>query len=190
MAKSENNEVMFGARGKVGNLVVFKNFGTNQTVISRRPRRTENPMYTAKQLAVKLKFREAVVYAKGVINNPTLAAVYEVFAKPGTSVYNLALADYCKAPEISLIDADNYLGQIGNQIRVRAIDNFGVTEVKVCIYDAVDLLVESGLAVQSANSVDWIYESTSQNGNLAGTKIIAEAKDSPGNTTLETITII
>ncbi|RYF26773.1 MAG: hypothetical protein EOO42_00520 [Flavobacteriales bacterium] len=84
MAKSENNEVMYGARGKVGNLVVFKNFGNNQTVIAKRAKKVKNPMYTAKQLAVKLKFREAVVYAKGVINNPTLAAIYQLMAKPGT----------------------------------------------------------------------------------------------------------
>ena len=189
MAKSENNEVMFGARGRVGNLVVFKNFGSNQTVISKRPRRSENPVYTAKQIQVKQKFREAVVYAKGVIGNPDLAAAYQMFAKPGISVYNLALADYCKAPEITLIDTANYQGQLGDQIRVRALDNFRVTEVKVSIYDAADTLLESGLAVLSQNNIDWIYDTTTLNGNLAGTKITAEAKDTPGNTTVETATI-
>jgi len=190
MAKSENNEVMYGARGKVGNLVVFKNFGNNQTVIAKRPKRADNPMYTEKQLEAKLKFREAVVYAKGVINNPALLAVYQLLAKPGTSAYNLALADYCKAPEISVVDADNYQGQIGEQIRVRAMDNFGLTQVKVSIYDAADQLIESGLASQSANSVDWIYDTTTLNSSLAGTRITAEAKDTPGNTTLKTLVII
>ena len=42
----------------------------------------------------------------------------------------------------------------------------------------------------STNSVDWIYNTTTLNGNLAGTKITAEAKDTPGNTTLETLVII
>ena len=189
MAKSENNEVMYGARGRVGNLVVFKNFGSNQTVIAKRPKRAENPLYTQKQLEAKLKFREGVVYAKGVINNPTLSAIYQLAAKPGTSVYNLALADYCKAPEISVVDADDYQGQIGDQIRVRAMDNFSVTEVKVSIYDAANVLIESGLATLSANSVDWIYDTTTVNGILAGSKITAEAKDIPGNITLETETI-
>ena len=69
---------MYGARGRVGNLVVFKNFGSNQTVIAKRPKRADNPMYTEKQLEAKLKFREAVVYAKGVINNPALLAVYQL----------------------------------------------------------------------------------------------------------------
>lgn len=190
MAKSENNEVMYGARGKVGNLLVFKNFGSNQTVIAKRPKKAENPVYSAKQLEAKLKFREAVVYARGVINNPALLATYQLLAKPGTSAYNLALADYCKAPEISLIDAGKYQGQIGAQIRVRAIDNFGLTAVKVSIYDAADLLIESGLANQSANSVDWFYETTTLNSSLKGTKITAEAKDTPGNTTLETLVIV
>ncbi|WP_293297939.1 hypothetical protein [Pedobacter sp. UBA4863] len=189
MAKSENNEVMFGARGRVGNLVVFKNFGNNQTVISKRPKRPENPMYTAKQVAVKQKFREAVLYAKGAIEDPDLATFYQVFAKPGISAYNLALADYCKAPEITLIDTVNYQGQISDQIKVRAIDNFRVTEVKVSIHDAADALLESGLATLSANNVDWIYESSIQQSNLAGTKITAEAKDTPGNTTVKTITL-
>lgn len=189
MAKSENNEVMFGARGKIGNLVVFKNFGSNQTVISKRPRRPENLVYTEKQILVKQKFREAVLYAKGVLSTPDLMAIYQPFTKPGISVYNLALADYCKAPEISLVDAANYQGQIGDQIRVKAIDNFAVTEVKVSIYDATDVLIESGLATLSANNIDWIYASTVLNSNLSGTKITAEAKDTPGNVTAETVTI-
>lgn len=189
MAKSENNEVMFGARGRVGNLVVFKNFGSNQTVISRLKRKVKNPVYTVKQENVKYKFREAVIYAKGIINDPDLVAFYQKFAKPGTSAYNLALADFCKAPEIRLIDADNYVGQIGDQIKVRAIDNFRVVEVKISIYDSTDNLIESGLAILSANSVDWFYQTTVANGNLAETKISVEAKDMPGNITIEKVVL-
>jgi len=39
---------MYGASGKVGNLVVFKNFGSNQTVIAKRPKRADNPKYYRK----------------------------------------------------------------------------------------------------------------------------------------------
>ena len=63
MAKSENNEVMFGARGKIGNLVVFKNFGENQTVIAKRRKKIINPKYTIEQERTKEKFRDGVVYA-------------------------------------------------------------------------------------------------------------------------------
>ncbi|TKC10607.1 hypothetical protein FA048_10535 [Pedobacter polaris] len=189
MAKSENNEVMFGARGRVGNLVVFKNFGKDQTVISRLRRKVKNPVYTDKQENVKYKFKEAVIYAKGIVGDPDLLAFYQKFAKPGTSAYNLALADFCKVPEIRLIDTDNYVGQIGDKIRVRAIDNFRVMEVKVSIHDASDTLLEAGLATLSANSVDWFYETIVANGNLAGTKVTAEATDVPGNTISETVII-
>jgi len=189
MAKSENNEVMFGARGRVGNLVVFKNFGSNQTVISRLKRKVKNPVYTDKQENVKYKFREAVIYAKGIINDPDLVAFYQKFAKPGTSAYNLALADFCKAPEIRLIDTDEYSGQIGDKIRARAIDNFRVVEVKVSIHDFDDNLIESGLAILSANSVDWFYQTTVANANLAETKITVEAKDTPGNITSQEVLV-
>ncbi|TCC89112.1 hypothetical protein EZ428_15535 [Pedobacter frigiditerrae] len=180
---------MFGARGRVGNLVVFKNFGSNQTVISRLKRKVKNPVYTNKQEEVKYKFKEAVIYARGIVGDPDLLAFYQKFAKPGTSAYNLALADFCKAPEIRLIDTDNYLGQIGDKIRARVIDNFRVMAVKISIYDASDTLIESGLAILAANSVDWLYETTLANGNLAGTKIVAEATDMPGNTTSKTVVI-
>ncbi|MFA6277105.1 MAG: hypothetical protein WC622_10175 [Pedobacter sp.] len=189
MAKSENNEVMFGARGRVGNLVVFKNFGSNQTVISRLKRKVKNPVYTDKQEEVKNRFKEAVIYAKGIVNDVDLTAFYKKFAKPGTSSYNLALADFCKAPEIKLIDTGDYPGQINNNIRIRAVDNFRVTEVKVSIYNASDTLIESGLAILSANSIDWYYQTTIANSNLAGTKVTAEATDVPGNITMETVVI-
>ncbi len=80
-------------------------------------------------------------------------------------------------------------GQIGDQIRVRAIDNFRVTEVKVSIHDASDTLVESGLATLSPNNIDWTYDATTLHSDLAGTKVTAEAKDTPGNKKLETVTI-
>ncbi|RZJ79392.1 MAG: hypothetical protein EOO47_10930 [Flavobacterium sp.] len=189
MAKSENNEVMFGARGKVGNLLVFKNFGNNQTVISKLKKKPKNPTYSARQKEVMYKFKEAVTYAKGVVADPDLLAFYQKFAKPGTSAYNLALADFCKSPEIKLIDIDNYLGQTGDIIRIRAIDNFRVVQVKVSIYDEANTLIESGLANLSANSVDWIYLASVSKMNLTSTKIEAEAKDLPGNITVESVTI-
>ena len=113
----------------------------------------------------------------------------QVLAKPGTSAYNLALADYCKEPEITLLDTTSYQGQVGDQIKVKAIDNFRVTEVKVSIYDATDVLIESSLAVISTNNIDWIYEATTLNGNLVGTKVTAEAKDTPGHIKAETVII-
>lgn len=189
MAKSENNEVMYGARGRVGNLVVFKNFGNNQTVISRLKKKVDNPVYTAKQETVKEWFKEAVIYAKGIIADPDLLAVYQRAAKPGTSAYNMALADFCKAPEIKVIDVSAYQGNIGDPIRIRAIDNFFVSKVSLAIFDKDGAMLESGTAIQAANSVDWIYTASITSTDLLGMVFKAEAADRPGNTTQAATTI-
>jgi len=46
---------MYGASGKVCNLVVFKNFGSNQTVIAKRPKERTTLCITERQLEAKLK---------------------------------------------------------------------------------------------------------------------------------------
>ena len=189
MAKSENNEVMFGARGKIGNLVVFKNFGENQTVIAKRRKKIINPKYTIEQERTKEKFRDGVVYAKGVIADADLTARYKRLAKPGISVYNLALADFCKAPQIKAVDISEYNGLVGDYIRVRAVDNFGVTAVKVSIYSASGNLIESGTANVQSNNLDWRYNCTIVNPDFSGGYLRAEASDFPGNLTVEDVEI-
>jgi len=189
MAKSENNEVMFGARGKIGNLVVFKNFGENQTVIAKRRKKVINPKYTLEQERTKEKFRDGVVYAKGIIADADLTTRYRRLAKPGISVYNLALADFCKAPQIKAVDISEYNGLVGDYIKVRAVDNFGVTAVKVSIYSASGNLIESGAATVQSNNLDWRYICTVVNPDLNGGYIRAEASDFPGNLTVEEVGI-
>jgi hypothetical protein len=189
MAKSENNEVMFGARGRIGHLVVFKNFGTNETVISKRRKKPVNPVYSEDQEAAKEKFRAGVVYAKGVKESPELLAIYQAHAKPGRSAYNLALADFCRPTEISVIDYTAYKGMAGDQIRVRAKDNFAVVSVNVSIYNAKNELVETGPAAIGPNKLDWYYQVTAPNASLKGTTIKAETNNLPGNPTVAEVKI-
>jgi len=192
MAKSENNEVMYGARGKVGNLVVFKNYGDGKTIIAKVARKRDKPVYSEDQQFAKERFKEGVIYAKGVVQDPILSAFYKPYVKPGLSVYNLALADFCKPPEIKTIKTDNYQGNIGDFITIRATDNFGITTLKVLISKPDGSLVESGLAVKAPNGSDWIYTSTAGNGSPAvDLEIKIQASDTPGNVTEfeQTITI-
>lgn len=192
MAKSENNEVMYGARGKVGNLVVFKNYGDGKTIIAKVARKRDKPVYSEDQQFAKERFKEGVIYAKGVVEDPILSAFYKPYVKPGLSVYNLALADFCKPPEIKTIKTDNYQGNIGDFITIRATDNFGITTLKVLISKPDGSLVESGLAVKAPNGSDWIYTSTAGNGSPAvDLEIKIQASDTPGNVTEfeQTITI-
>lgn len=182
MAKSENNEVMYGARGKVGNLVVFKNY-YGQTVIAKARRKQKNPTSTRMQQLFKERFKEGVIYAKGVLQDPVLTGFYSPYVKDGVRVYNLALADFCKMPEIKGIDTTNYLGNIGDELTIRATDNFKVQSVTVSITSANGTLIETGQAIQAANALDWVYTTAVANPNPTGTIVTAKASDLPGNQT-------
>jgi hypothetical protein len=101
-------------------------------------------------------------------------------------VYHVAFTDYLKAPNIKSIDAALYQGAIGEKIEIKAVDDFKVTSVHVELRSANDVALESGEAVQDVlNPMNWIYTVTTANQNLAGTKIVAKAKDKPGNITIQ-----
>ena len=191
MAKSENNEVMYGSRERVGNLVVFKNYGDGKTIISKVPRKRDNPVYSENQELAKERFREGVIYAKGAVQDPILSAFYKPYAKPCLSVYNLALADFCKPPQIKTIKTDGYQGKIGDTIIIRAIDNFGIAELIISICKPGGCIVETGLAVQARNRLDRVYTANVRNENVEDTHIKVKAADTPSNVTMleQTLTV-
>ncbi|MCY1505548.1 hypothetical protein D9M68_397670 [compost metagenome] len=182
MAKSENNEIMHGARGKVGKLLVFRNY-YGQTIISRNGRRKKSTIPSEEQTLVKERFKEGVIYAKGVLQDQVLSNFYRPYAKDGVRIYNLALADFCKPPQIKSINTEQYQGNAGDRITIRAVDNFKVVSVSLTIWAADGTLIESGIAIQLANQVDWAYTTTQSNPGLNGTTIKAKAIDTPGNIT-------
>ncbi|MES2653500.1 MAG: hypothetical protein V4663_17315 [Bacteroidota bacterium] len=189
MAKSENNEVMYGARGKVGNLLVFKNFGDGKTIISKIPRRKDNPVYSETQQIAKERFKEGVMYARGASLDPILSAFYKPFTKPGASVYNMALADFCKLPEIKSISTEHYQGNVGGYITIKAIDSFKIVTVRVLISKPDGVLIETGIAEHVPNSLNWMYTSEVANQDLLGTVVKVQVFDTPGNLSELTTTI-
>lgn len=116
-----------------------------------------------------------------------MKAVYQVKTDAFRSAYNLALADFCKAPEITKYNVAAYTGQIGDKIIIRAIDDFRVEWVKLMITDSANSMIEEGTAVLSPNGADWIYTATVLNPSLAGTKITISAADLPGNITIQEV---
>lgn len=188
MAKSENNEVMYGVSGKVGNLLVFRNF-FGRTIVAKRQRKSKNPTTSRDQQRVIERFKEAVIYAKGVTQDPVQSDFYRPWVKGPLRIFNLAMADFCKPPAIKAFNVDNYEGNIGDQFTIRAIDNFGVVSLKVIIAAADGTVLETGMATQAPNLADWIYTTTVQNATLAGTMITAKATDRPGNVATATQSI-
>ena len=187
MAESTDNVVMYGMKGLIGNLIVFKRF-FGKTIVARRPRKSEVEP-TADQLAVQSRFKLAAAYAKSVISDPIRKASYEALTKPGQTAYNMAFADYYRVPEMSDPEVSAYTGVAGQKISVRATDIFKVVGVAVRIEQADGTLVETGNAVLSGNGIEWEYVTTSLNDALSGSKIRFTASDVPGNQSVLEVSI-
>jgi hypothetical protein len=181
MSKFRFNEITHGLSGKFGALTVFKQVN-GKTILARPPKKTEI-LPTANQLAVQEKFKMATVYAKNILVDPIIKNAYASKAKIGQTAFNVAFADFFNAPSLSLPQLNDYTGQIGDAILVRALDDFKVEQVTVSIFATDGTLIESGEAQLATNGLDWQYNTTALNAALTGSKVVFQATDLPGNTT-------
>ncbi|MBC8033007.1 MAG: hypothetical protein H7Y03_02605 [Chitinophagaceae bacterium] len=187
MAKSDDNVVMKGMTGIIGDMLVFKN-RAGQTVVSKIPKFKENRVATAKQQLVQDRFAMACFYAKAAINNPDTKEAYQAAAERGQSAYNVAFADFFNAPIIVSITKESYTGAVGSNLSIRAKDDYKVTRIKVSIRAADDTLIEEGDAAAPVDTLEWEYAATVANPLVAGSKIKVTAYDLPGNeTSLEVV---
>ena len=183
MAESKNNVVTHGLSGKVGDMLVFSQ-RHGKTFVSRKPRIKEDRQATAEQQQHQQRFQQAIIYAKSAITDGSTKAAYDAVKQPGQSAFNVAVADLFNAPDIESIDISGYNGNIGDNIIIRAMDDFMMASVQVTITNADGSEVESGNAVQDAsNALNWTYTATQNNTTLAGDKITVLASDMPGNLT-------
>ena len=180
MAVVLKNLVTQGLSGKLGDTLVFRRVG-DRTIVSTAPTTTKEP--TEKQKAQRERFQMAVLYAKSQMSDPEAKAAYEAEAKGKgqPNAYNIAVADFFRAPDINDVDFSLYSGKVGDSIRVRAIDDFKVKTVRVEIFNADGSEVESGEAKLQSNGLDWVYTATAVNEDLSGDRIVIKASDMPGN---------
>jgi hypothetical protein len=188
MATINNNPLLKGASGMLGDVVVYRET-RGKMIMSNRPKKRE--VLTDHQKVVKSKFLQAVQYAKMQVQNEVTKAEYATGVNDRMiSAYAVAVADYLKGPEIISIDLTNYSGNVGDVINVVAMDNFKVTEVSVEIRSATDQLIERGPATKDGDiTPNWRYISTTANQFVEGAKLIVRAKDKPGNITEEVFSI-
>ncbi len=187
MAKTKLNPILEGVRGKVGDLV-FKRYG-DETIISRTPD-TEGREPTEAQAATRARFRQAALYGKMVLADPAARAIYEERAEAkGVPLFSLTVADFFNAPSVDEIDVSGYGGQVGDEIRVRAHDDFQVVAVNVAIVTAEGQAVEAGAAVETpARSGVWVYRATQAVPTGTQVRIQVTAQDRPGHTGTQTAT--
>lgn len=188
MAKQKNNIVMRNARGMFGKQVVFKK-RNGKAYIAAPPEVDENRKATPGQLALQVKFKRCIAYAKRALKNDDIIQRYTVMTKRHQSPYNVAFLDAFYSPEVESMILQGYQGQAGNIIVVQAKDNFGVEEVRVSIHDANNVLLEEGLAVANNDGLNWTYTAAQPNPALPGSKITAKAYDLAGNEGLLEVTV-
>ena len=179
---------MKGASGMLGDVVVYRK-QRGELVMSNRP--TRRTVLTPNQELAKSKFMRAVRYAKKQVADPVTKAEYQ----PGpnsryVSAYAAAVADYLKAPQINSVITSGYQGVIGNEIVVRATDNFKVVSVHVMVSKADGSVIEQGDAVLNVASIDeFIFKATVANAQVAGTKVLVTVRDKPGNLVTQSIVL-
>lgn len=181
MAKVKLNPILEQMRGKVGDLV-FRRYG-DEVVISRTPDR-EGIEPTAAQLAHQDRFREAALYGKMALADPETKTLYEEAAKAkGKPVFSLTVADFFNAPSVDEVDVSGYSGAAGDEIVVRARDDFQVTAVAVALTDAEGNAIENGDAVETPpDSSRWVYTATAAVATGTTVRIGVMATDRPGGT--------
>jgi hypothetical protein len=178
MARSKNNIATHGLSGRVDWFVFKQWFG--QTIVAKRPAlNDQEPSEPVKLL--RLKFKEAIRYAKAAIADAMNKQYYESKAEPGQSGFNMACADYYTVPEIGEIDTSGYNGSIGSRIGVPVAEVFKVASVQVKISREDGTLVEEGAAIKQDDDLHWEYTATVANASLNGDVITVTASDMAGN---------
>jgi hypothetical protein len=181
MANITNNLVVQGARGKVGNQLVYRKRG-DKTILAKMPEQKPGRKATGKQSEKRDQLVYASLYAQGVMVSDKLRKKYEKKATETLTWHNLACRDFLVAPVVKKVNIKEYTGEPGSRIVIKATDDFRVISVKVKILNADRVLVEEGDAfLDPLNRNYWIYTARQSNNVLLGTKVIATAFDIPNN---------
>ena len=153
----------------------------NQDVAStvKIPRKSKS----TKRKAANERFKEANDWAKNILRLPGMKALYaKGISDKLSNAHTVAVSDYMQAPKIHYINLKKHAGAIGDQISIKATDNFQVTTVEVKITNAKGILLEKGQATRYGRKpAMWAYLLTVANPDLPGTVIKVIARDRPGN---------
>ena len=99
MAKITLNPIVQSAQGKMGN-IVFRRSHTGEMTITKLPDMSK-VKWSKAQKAHRLRFKQAVSYAKAAMAEPTVRAVYEkAAAKQSKRPFDLAVSDYFKGNDL------------------------------------------------------------------------------------------
>jgi hypothetical protein len=136
-------------------------------------------------------FRDANTWAKNKLKEPGMKELYSKGINSKLSnAHTVAVCDKLHPPVIHYINVEKFRGAVGDEIRVKATDDFQVTEVELSIMNGNGKIIEKGAAVPyGRNHSIWIYTVKVTNPSPVGTVITATAYDRPGNRAVKKVTI-
>src|SRR6266542_4065667 len=165
MAKVQNNVIVRGLSGAIGQQVVLRRMRDGSTVAAKIQDFSKRK-FSREQKGHQSRFRQAAMYAKAAAQkHPIYTKLTEGTLK---NPYNVALSDWFNPPVIHKVERENVC------IRIWASDNVMVTRVQVTVLDEEGGIRERGEGVRGEGD-KWDYVS-----NAAG-KVMAEAWDLAGN---------
>ena len=158
---------------------LFRREHSAKTIVAAKPPFNEYGEYTDAPKSYPAAVRQATTYANFAMKQEA----YSKNAKrTGTTAYYVALADWFSAPKVLEINVDNWTGESGQTIRVRARDSVKVASVSVVIRDADENVLEMGEAVQSKPGSSWWNYTTKALVKISPFPIVeAIAQDLAGN---------
>lgn len=183
MATYNNNLLLHGAKGKLGDYYIMNRGG--KQIMVRRPNR-DGHVAKGAQKFTQDRFRQAQQFASEICLDPGRKAFYTPFRKGGNTEYNLALGDYLKPPEFLGVDVSAYRGKTGNELLVRAMDNIRITRMLVRIEQGNGSVLEEGEAIETGRMDEWAYTVRFDHDLQAGDLVVFTAFDNAGNKAVET----
>lgn len=158
MTKVRFHGPIAGFSGAMGEMVFADQAKKGRTVAYMKTHYapTEAQIYNREQ------FKEGATYAKAALSDPAARALYETIALAKESnPYLVAITDFLVKPRFEPLDLAEYKGQIGDTIRIRAVDDIGLTDVDVTLSANDGTQIETGKAIEDGiHTGHWTYTAT------------------------------
>ena len=95
MARLQSNTSLRELRKQAGKVIAIKQYRQG-LVITKYPDMSKIKP-TQKQKAMRRKFKQAVAYAKSILQDEALIKLYQQKVKPSQSIYHFAVKEYMKS---------------------------------------------------------------------------------------------
>lgn len=178
MAKLNLNPLLASLQGRVGNLV-FVREGDSIWV---RPRAKQSSRgRSPAQVAHTSRFAVASRWARTILEDPAVHALYQAACHDHLTPHNLAVKDFMHPPVIDALDLDSYAGHPGDTIRILGADDFKIVRVEVRILTVDRQALEEGEAEWNQVADCWAYVARTLAPPGSTVLIEASALDLPGN---------